>query len=141
MILRLTSRLRIISITLSRTDEDGILAAIRVSTSSAYGPYLVNLMIVLRIAYYVSITCDRQFKWLAQGQFTMDATLFVIGLVVSSICQGIHLKLLRSKHEFASAGNAVLKINMEFAGMRTFTLHPSWTKPKMFKTMELYWFY
>ena len=113
--LRLKSYLFILPVTLSRTDQDKIRAKIRVPTSPPYGPYLVNLAIALRIAYYVWMTSDEKFKWLSQGQFTMDATLFFIGLLISSIPYGIHLTLFRVKHGFAFLGNSVRKINRQFA--------------------------
>ena len=118
--LRLNSRLRILPITLSPTEEDQIRADIRVPTSAAYVPYLVNLMIALRIAFFVWMNPDKRFKLLAQGQFTKDATLFFIGLLISSIPYGMHSTLLRVKHDFAFLGNSVLKMNRQFAGMHFF---------------------
>ena len=115
--LRLNSYLFILPITLSRTDQDEIRAIIRVPTSPAYGPYLVNFAIALRIAYYVWMTSDQQFKWSSQGQFTMDATLFFIGLLISIIPYGVHSARLRHKHEFAFLGDSVLKLNRRLAGM------------------------
>ena len=114
--LRLNSYLRILPVTLSHTDQDQIRATIRVPTSKAYGPHLLNLTIALRIAYYMWMTCDEHFKWLAEGQFTMDATLFFIGLLISSIPYGVHSALLQHKHDFAFLANSVLKINRKFAG-------------------------
>ena len=113
--MRLNSYLFILPVTLSRTDQDEIRVTIRVLTSTPYGPHLVNFAIALRIAYYLWMTSDKQFKWLVQGQFTVDATLFFIGLLTSSIPYGIHWTLLCVKHDFAFLGNSVLKINRQFA--------------------------
>ena len=76
-----------------------------------------HLAIALRIAYYVRMTSDEPFKWLAQSQFTMDATLFFIGLLISIIPCGVHSALLRHNHDFAFLGNSVLKLNSRLAGM------------------------
>ena len=56
--------------------------------------------------FYVRMTFDKQFKWLAQGHLTLDAFLFVIGLIIACLADGIHLN--RHKHDFVSAGNSVL---------------------------------
>ena len=47
----------------------------------------------------------------------MDATLFVIGLLISCIPYGLHLTVLRHRHDFVSLFNAVLTMNRKFAGM------------------------
>ena len=130
--LRLNSNLRILPITLSRTDDkDEIRGTIKVPTSTTYGPYLVNLAIALRIAHYIWMTSDEHFRWLAGGQFTMDATLFFIGLITSSIPYGVHLALLRQKHDFAFVGNSVLKMNRKFAGLHYFITCSSTRSRKM----------
>ena len=118
--LRLNSYLFILPINLSRTDQDEIRAIITVPTSPAHGLHLVNLAIALRMAYYVWMTSDQQFKWLAQSQLTMDATLFFIGLLMSMIPYGIHSALLRHKHNFTFQGNSVLKLSRRLAGMHPY---------------------
>ena len=116
-ILRLTSLCCILPLTVSTPDQDGIrtLSAPRTARRQCV-KYVPNIIIALRLAYYISVSFDGHLKWMVGGQFTADSTVFVIILLVASGSYAIHCMLLYYAVDFAFLRNSVVKLNRTFSG-------------------------
>ena len=123
VILMINSYLFILPVTVGST-RDGI-RTVRVPTGTCrlFMPYALNVTIAIRISHLVSITFDSHFKWLAKGQFTTDASLFVVLLLIAGGAHAIHLTFLQRRGDFVFLCNSVQKLNMTFSGRRLRSAH------------------
>lgn len=122
IIFKLDSYLFILPITLS-TNQDGMrVLTIPTKPSRLVMPYALNVAIAIRIFYLVSITFDDHFRWLVDGQFTADASIFVLLVFIGSEVQALHFTFLEHREDFVFLRNSVLKLNAGFSGNYVFTV-------------------
>ena len=115
VILNLDSHLFILPLTVS-TDSDGQRTVrIPANTSRRVVPCILSALIALRIGYLLSISSDNHFTWLVQGQFTADASAFVMLVLITIVGLAIHVTFLKRKEDFAFLCNSVFKLNTTFS--------------------------
>ena len=115
VILSLDSHLCILPLSVSTNPDGKRTVKIPTSTCRRVIPCILNALIAIRIGYLVSITFDSHFRWLVEGQFTADASLFAILVLVAFEGLAIHFTFLEHKEDFAFLSNSVLKLNTTFA--------------------------
>ena len=121
-VLSLNSHLFILPLS-SSTDQDGK-RTVRIpkSTGRRVLPCIFNAMFALRMGYLVSIAFDGHFRWLVQGQFTADVSVFVILILVMLMGLAIHFTFLARKEDFAFLSNSVLQLNTAFSCTSSYLL-------------------
>ena len=115
VVLNLDSHLFILPLTLS-TNQDGK-RRVRIPTSKCRRlmPCILNAIFAIRIGFFVSITFDNHFRWLIEGQFTVDASAFIILILVTLAGLAVHFTFLEHKEDFAFLCNSVLHLNTAFS--------------------------
>ena len=75
-----------------------------------------NVIGGLRVAFYVGITFKRDFKWYTSGQFTADASFFVVWFLWAAGGYMAHVVMLYQKEDFVFLCNAACRLNKAFSG-------------------------
>ena len=78
---------------------------------------MYNLIGGLRVAFYIRITLEEDVKFFKSGQFTADASFFVVWFLFAFGAYASHVVLLNQKEDFVFLCNAVSKLNKTFSSM------------------------
>ena len=79
-------------------------------------PYAYHLILWLRWAYFAANCLDSDFKWIRNGQFTADASFFLVWLFFGSGACLIHYILLSHREDVVFLCNSAMNLNRTFAG-------------------------
>ena len=105
------------------TTEDGLRKLLVRSSRSGHCIFwMFNIIVVVRLACYVSNCLDPNFRWLYEGKFTADAVAFNVGLTLASAAYLLHLMLLHYKEDLVFLCNSAIKLNKRFSGNVEYSL-------------------